>query len=101
MEFLDDAQAVIEDAIFAFDDVVRRQPALAFAETHAAAGGVKAYAQLACCSDFIAELPPVGKKVKMIRDRGGSGQHQLGERELCAHVNGFGVEPAPDRIQEL
>ena len=43
---LDHAAAVAQDGILALGDAVRRQPALAFAQAHAAARPVKAHADL-------------------------------------------------------
>ena len=64
------ASGIDDDGLFALDDGIGRQPALALAQTHGPARRVKADADFLCGANFILQPDIVGIDIQMVATGG-------------------------------
>ena len=98
---LDHPLAVLEDEVLVLDAVVRRQPALGFAERHRAAAGMEAHAQLARRLDLAVDVVAVLEDVAVVEHRGAARLGELGQPDQRAGARAFGVGARPGAVERL
>ena len=97
----DQALRVGQDALFAVDDAVGGQAALALAQAHRAARGVQAQPHFARRGDLIIQARAVGEEVQVVGGGGAAGKGQLGQRGLRGGEDVIRVQARPDRVERL
>ena len=97
----DQALRVGQDALFAVDDAVRGQAALALAQAHRAARGVQAQPHFARRGDLVVQARAVGEEVEVVGGGGAAGKGQLGQGGLRGDEDVLRVQARPDRVKRL
>ena len=92
---------VVEDVRFALHQAVGRQAAVAFADAHGAAGGVKAQPHLGGGMDGVVQPPTVGKEVEVIRGQTAARECQLCQPQLGGDLQMRRSHARPDRVERL
>ena len=82
MEGVDDADAILQNSVFVFNQRIGWQAACTFPDAHRTACGVKAQADLGRGVDRILQPRPVGIEVKVVRTKRTPRQCQFGQAHL-------------------
>ena len=98
---VDHPQRVLQDRPLVLDQRIRRQPALALADRHPAAGRVKAQPDLGRGLDRVFDAGAVGEQIEMVRRGGAAGKRQLDQPGRGRDAEVVGPHPRPDRIERL
>ena len=101
MKGVDHADAVFQNGRLTFHQRIGRQAAIAFADAHRAAGGVKAQPKFGGGVDRILQPHAVGVEIKVVRTQATARECQFRQPDLGRDEHMLWPHARPDRVEPL
>ena len=98
---VDHPDTVLQDVVFVFDALIRRQATLAFTKRHGSPAGVEPNAEITRGLDLVVDLVAALKKVGMVKDCGAARQGKFGKTNQRTCARGIRIGARPDPVMGL
>ena len=101
VEGFDGPDAIFDDLRLGVTYPVGGQTTLAFAQAHAAAGGVKSDSNLLRCPNLVIDFAAVGIQIEVVSHGGTATQNEFTKTDFGTHIDRFGSHLGPDGVEKL